>query len=148
MQNVTEFVKKRIPFLKFVTSSLTGSAVELLLFYLLCQVIPLPRAQMIYLATAISRVIAGTLNFLMNKFWSFGGKSGGTSAQFMGSQAVKYAILFAGKMLASAQLVTMMPTAIPTVLSKAIVDTGIFFISYVIQKKWVFATKAADQKQS
>lgn len=145
MRKVIEFIKKRIPFLKFVTSSLTGSAVELLLFYLLCQVIPLPRAQMIYLATAISRVIAGTLNFLMNKFWSFGG-SGGASAQFMGSQAVKYAILFVGKMLASAQLVTMMPTAIPTVLSKAIVDTGIFFISYVIQKKWVFATKKADKK--
>ncbi|MCD7752193.1 MAG: hypothetical protein LUI10_10735 [Lachnospiraceae bacterium] len=66
----------------------------------------------------------------------------------MGSQAVKYAILFVGKMLASAQLVTMMPTAIPTVLSKAIVDTGIFFISYVIQKKWVFATKEAEKKQS
>ncbi len=137
-----DFIKKYIPFLKFVTSSLTGSAVELLLFYGLCQVIPLPRVQMIYLATIISRIIAGTLNFLMNKFWSFGGAGGGLgAARTMGSQAVKYAILFVGKMLASAQLVSMMPTAIPAVLSKAVVDTGIFFISYVIQKKWVFAEK-------
>ncbi|MCD7738202.1 MAG: GtrA family protein [Lachnospiraceae bacterium] len=137
-----DFIKKYIPFLKFVTSSLTGSAVELLLFYGLCQVIPLPRVQMIYLATIISRIIAGTLNFLMNKFWSFDGAGGSSgAARTMGSQAVKYAILFVGKMLASAQLVSMMPTAIPTVLSKAVVDTGIFFISYVIQKKWVFAEK-------
>ncbi|MCD7807092.1 MAG: GtrA family protein, partial [Lachnospiraceae bacterium] len=137
-----DFIKKYIPFLKFVTSSLTGSAVELLLFYGLCQVIPLPRVQMIYLATVISRVIAGSLNFLMNKFWSFGGKDAGFgTARSMGTQAVKYAILFVGKMLSSAQLVSMMPTEIPTVLSKAAVDTGIFFISYVIQKKWVFAEK-------
>ena len=142
MKRVSEYIKRYIPFLKFVTSSLTGSAVELLLFYGLCQVLPLPRVQMIYLATVISRVIAGTLNFLMNKFWSFGGKGGGSgSVRSMGPQAVKYAILFVGKMLASAQLVSMMPVAIPTVLSKAVVDTGIFFISYVIQKKWVFAEK-------
>ena len=88
---------------------------------------------MIFSATGIARVGSGIVNFLLNKYWSFNSKMP------TGTELVRYFILFVVQMTVSAGLVSLIALLpIPTLLIKLVIDTLLFFISYRIQKNWVF----------
>lgn len=54
-------------------------------------------------------------------------------------QSVRYAILAVCQMTVSGASVSLLARlGLPAMLSKIIVDTCLFFVSYNIQKKWVF----------
>ena len=118
--------------LRFVMSSGSGAACDYLLFYLFTLLIALPHAQMILVSTMLARFASGFVNFEMNRHFSFQSRGN------VRLQAGKYFVLFVAQMMASAAGVTVLPYAIPAIAAKLIVDTGLFFLSYVIQKRWIF----------
>lgn len=126
-------LKSVLQFLRFSGSSLANAGVDFLLFYLFLQIIPLEHAQAIFAATVLARIGSGIANFILNRIWSFHSKMPALG------EAVRYGIVFVVKMAASAWIVSLLSNlAAPTVVVKIIVDTLLFFISYVIQHKWVF----------
>lgn len=120
-------------FLRFAAASLSGAAVDVALFYFLSHAIALPRVWMIFAATAIARVASGLVNYLLNRYFSF------QSRQPMGEEILRYGVLFLCQMGASAGLVALLSLPpVPVVLVKIIVDGCLFFLSFTIQKNWVF----------
>lgn len=149
--------------LRFVASSLTGAVCDVLLFALLLyfftgrwnvsagQTLPgggivtqgaagvsglrqyVYGAHVILFATIAARIGSGIVNFLMNKYWSFESRASGRK------ELLRYGILFAAQMFASAGLAMLLSLIIPSVAGKMIADTSLFFISYVIQQRWVFS---------
>lgn len=130
---LTDSVRVYGRFLRFTIASLAGAAVDYLLFYLLSRILILPQVRMIFAATAIARLGSGLVNFLLNRFFSF------QSKKPMGGEMLRYTILFFAQMGASAALVALLSRLpIPLLVAKLIVDTGLFVVSYIIQKNWVF----------
>lgn len=120
-------------FLRFACASLIGAAADYILFYIASVLIALPQTEMIFAATAIARIGSGIVNYLLNRYFSF------QSRKPMGSEIIRYGILFFCQMGASAglvSLISLMP--IPVIVVKLIVDTCLFFASFTIQKNWVF----------
>jgi exopolysaccharide biosynthesis protein len=98
----------------------------------------------VILAVVIARMCSGFYNFYLNRKLSF--KSKNKTIPDM----VRYLILFFTQMAASAGFVIMISSfGITEQISKLLVDTTLFFISYRIQKNWVFAEKGKgdDLKQ-
>lgn len=121
-------------FLKFAFSSLAGALVDYLLFCLLLVVFAFSQTKTVFLATFAARTVSGIFNFLLNRYFSF------RSREPAGQEAIRYMLLFLGQMLASAGLVSFLALfSVPVTLAKVIVDTVLFFISFRIQKNWVFA---------
>jgi putative flippase GtrA len=87
----------------------------------------------IMLATAGARIISSLYNFFVNRAFVFAGKK--KLASF-----VKYYVLAFFQMALSGLLVSALTFAFPfiEVVSKIIVDTSLFFISFWLQRKWVF----------
>lgn len=119
-------------FLRFLGASLAGAAVDYLLFFLFSHILPLPDARRIVLAFVAARLCSGAVNFLLNRRWGF------RSANPAGGDALRYAVLFLVQMGASAALVALLSMLLPELLAKLVVDTALFFISYILQKNWVF----------
>ncbi len=121
-------------FLKFAIGSLTGAIADALLYLLFSSLLPLSRTAAVFPATALARIGSGAVNFAMNRFFAFGSKNPA------GKELLKYGILFVGQMLVSAGAVTLLSLIIPipTIIIKIVVDTLLFFVSYAIQKNWVF----------
>ena len=121
-------------FLRFACASLIGAAADYILFYIASVIITLPQTEMIFAATAIARVGSGIVNYLLNRYFSF------QSRKPMGSEIIRYGILFFCQMGASAGLVSLISLIpiIPVIVVKLIVDTCLFFVSFTIQKNWVF----------
>lgn len=124
----------------FMVSSLSSSLLDLAVFYVALKLIPKGKYT-ILIATMIARAISSFYNFNMNKKVVFG--NGGNYPRIM----VRYYCLCIPQMLLSAVLVSflesftaggsdLMATAI-----KFIVDTLLFFISFTIQREWVFREK-------
>lgn len=138
MDKLIKLIRHYAGFIKFVISSLSGTAVDFVLFYIFSLLIEnsslnLSQTGLIFAATVTARIAAGTVNFLMNHFWSF------ESHKPAQGEAIRYAVVFVGKMLASASAVSILNRLpVPTLILKAIVDLALFFVSYRIQKRWVF----------
>lgn len=129
--------------LKFGISSAITSVIELLVFTfvnLLLDFIPaeLKVEVSILIASVVSRIISSICNYKINRALVF---HAGCKSSFL-----RYALLCTAQLLVSATLVSILTylftaeTFGQTIL-KAIVDTALFFISYRIQKNWVFQTK-------
>ena len=144
-------------FIRFVVSSVGGFLVDILMFMLFLRLLPetfpfLPftdasggvvimtnpgvanvSAAKIVVATVLARICSGLANFLLNKYYTF------RSKQKAPGEAVRYGILFVCQMAASALFTTLVSSVLraPTP-SKIIVDMILFFISYRIQRAWVF----------
>ncbi len=123
-------------FLKFTAASLTGALVDYVLFFLLDLVLPMDVSARAFWATVLARFCSGAVNFTMNRVISFRSRSP------VGRQMVRYLILFLAQMFLSATLVSLLSRLLWPLLAKLIVDTCLFFISYVIQKNWVFRREA------
>lgn len=88
----------------------------------------------IWVSTALARVISSLCNYTLNRHAVF--HSGGNGRRSL----VRYYILCAGQLLCSAGLVAGLHALTrwdPSVL-KLPVDLALFFISYRIQRRWVF----------
>ncbi|WP_291244296.1 bifunctional glycosyltransferase family 2/GtrA family protein [Allofournierella sp.] len=127
-------------FLKYILSSLSSCVVDLVLFSIFCGVfkISMPHTYILW-ATVIARVISATYNCLVNYFLVFKSRQQNKSIR---RSMVRYFCLAAIQMLASALFVTMISGlflgAVSDTLIKAIVDVILFFVSYYLQRKFVF----------
>ena len=122
--------------IRFVTGSLLSSGLDLLLFWILMQVLPPDYALTITIATVIARAGSGVMNFTLNQFWCF------KSKEKLTRSGRRYFILFILQMGLSAGLVSLMTTMLSAALpAKLLVDTGLSVFSYYIQKHWVFRRK-------
>jgi len=129
--------------LKFGVSSFLSSLIELLVFALVTMVIDwigwdLKVEFSILIATFIGRIISALCNYKMNRALVF--NSGNNSS------LLRYAMLCVIQLLVSASLVSLLTYLFTAetfgqTLLKAVVDTVLFFISFRIQKEWVFKTK-------
>lgn len=119
-------------FLRFLGASLAGAAADWLLFALLSRILPLPDARRVFASYVLARLCSGVVNFEMNRHWSF--RSGNTA----GGEALRYGVLFLCQMGVSAALTALLSAFLPELLAKLLVDVPLFFISYIIQKNWVF----------
>ena len=122
----------------FFTSSLLSSLIDLGLFYIFISLLPLFSAHTsanIFIATALARLCSSYCNYQMNRRKVF--KSGDKSS--LG----RYYLLCFLQFFASAGLVSLISSFLPSgslgkTLLKGIVDIALFFLSYQIQKRWVF----------
>ncbi|MBQ1396438.1 MAG: bifunctional glycosyltransferase family 2/GtrA family protein [Eubacterium sp.] len=127
---------------KYLLSSLTGAAVDVSAYYLLLQILPLRQSTAIYMATILTRLLSGGVNFTMNKYFSFGSK-GNT-----GVEAFRYGLLFASQMFASGILTNLLVSLTMAELpAKIVTDVFLFFISYLIQRRWVFAEQYEEVEE-
>lgn len=122
---------------KFLFSSLSSSLLDLVLFGLLCALLkgrmPSP-AGYIVPATAAARAVSATYNFCINYKVVF------KSRERMGKAALRYIALAAAQMACSAFLVNFVYgfTGGIEVLVKMPVDIFLFFISFLIQREFVY----------
>ncbi len=127
-------------FLRFMITSLSGFAVDYSLFYILLgflrHVHVRHKSRRIMIATIIARMISGVVNFALNKKYAFKSK-GNTLPEMM-----KYLVLFFCQMGASAMLTTALSVVLPTPVAKVVTDSGLFFVSYIIQNRVVFREKS------
>lgn len=127
---------------KFVASSFGTTVLDFglfaLVFHLLKERTP-GYAEII--ATVIARICSSMANFYANHKLVF--KSGAS----MKTAMFRYYCLAVPQMLASAGLVTLInhlfanSSTVLTTGIKGLVDVTLFFISYFIQKKWVFSQR-------
>lgn len=129
--------------LKFGISSAIAAIIELLAFTLvnmLLNFVPggLKVEVSILIASILSRILSSVCNYKINRALVF---NTGCKSSFL-----RYALLCTAQLLVSATLISLLTylftaeTFGQTVL-KAIVDTALFFLSYRLQKNWVFKTK-------
>jgi glycosyltransferase involved in cell wall biosynthesis len=118
---------------KYSFSSILSALVDLTAFTILAgRLLPSGSAG-ILAATVIARLVSGSINFLINKHWVFRSSRSGTL------EAGRYLVLFCSQMLLSWLLVSgLRSLPLPLPLVKVLVDTGLFFLSYRIQKRFIF----------
>ncbi len=132
--------------IKYIFSSLGSTLVDISIFTLLNMLfgkLNLTDELRLFLATAIARIISSFVNFSINRKVVF------KSNDNFGSTMLKYYVLCACQLLASAGLVFVFSTIVFQLkdgspfdtLIKAVVDTILFFISFRIQQNWVFVSK-------
>jgi len=124
-------------FAKFLFSSLSSSLIDILMFTVFVAMLRgVSPAYYIYIATALARVISAVYNFNMNKHTVFRNKD---KDKWI---AVRYFSLCVVQAVASALCVKGLFTLIAGKLGesviKIVVDTILFFISFGIQREWVF----------
>lgn len=123
-------------FFRFAGSGLISTLVDQGLFVILQKFIlaSLPNSLIIPVSVVISRICSSLLNYSLNRAWVFEKKERSRSS------LVRYYALCVVQMLVSAGAVTGLHwlTHIEAIAIKLVVDTVLFFISYRIQRSWVF----------
>ena len=142
---VTGILKKYLRILKYGLSAGASAIIDLLMFYVALYGLECFGAGIsenteltVLLATVFARVISSLFNYSVNRKVVFGSASR--------NSFVKYYILCGVQMLVSAGLVAVfsslcMAGNFGKLLIKLVVDTCLFFVSYVIQREWVFKNK-------
>ena len=121
-------------FFKTSISSIISAGVDIGLFYILSNLFEREYFYIV-LATVIARIVSGSVNFLINKFYAF--KTKGR----VKVELVSYAILFVIKMILSSLIVAYLSTEFMSMNEtniKVIVDVLLFFSSFYIQDKYIF----------
>lgn len=130
---------------KYSLSAGASAIIDLLLFYialygleLLGISTPENTELTVLLATVFARVISSLFNYSVNRKVVFGSASR--------NSFVKYYVLCAAQMLLSAALVALLSTLCMAgkfgkLVIKLVVDTCLFFVSFGIQREWVFKKK-------
>lgn len=121
----------------FLLSSLSSSVIDLVLFQILCLVLKNGFSSIGYVAVAsvLARIVSAVYNYLVNYVFVFNSKRKHQQA------AVRYFVLAIAQMICSATLTTGLVGLIKVhaeFLVKVPVDVILFFISYKIQKKYVY----------
>lgn len=136
---LAHFFRRLFCFFKYILSSCASAAVDLLAFWLLHMLLGgILGKSAVVVCTALARAISSFVNFNMNKSLVFGSDGN------YGKTMLKYYILCVLQLCVSAGLVQLLGSLFSAgeswvlTLLKAVVDTCLFFISYRIQKAWVF----------
>lgn len=120
---------------KFIGSSLMSSVIDLIMFMILSSTIFKTLSYAALASTIVARICSGIVNFNINQRWVFNGSKNR-------GEIIKYFILFISQMLASGLLVEIFSKGgFNATLIKMIVDGGLFFASYFIQKNIIFSEK-------
>lgn len=120
--------------LRYMMASLSSFGIDILAFTVLAYFMKSRAVDAIFIATICARIISGIYNFWINRNWSFSRKDRNWTGQ-----AIRYVALFLSQMLLSAGVVTAFSgLTVPLTVIKIIVDTCLFFVSYIIQRDWVF----------
>lgn len=128
---------------KFAVSSFCSFLLENGLYWILLAVNGLQNKELYYI---IVRIVSSFFNFNMNKFFAFGTKRN------FGRECLKYYLLAIPQAAVSYFIVNSVQDALnvrapfAATFVKIVIECAIFFISYFIQKKWVFAEKCSGTK--
>lgn len=114
--------------LKFLFSSLSSTIIDVLLFYLF-----LKMTNNIVFSTYLARVISCTYVYFVNKYYTFKASSG----QFQAMQFIVLCVVQASLSAFFTNVVYQRLSFNP-VFIKIIVDTSLFIMSYLVQKKIIF----------
>ncbi len=132
---------------KFLLSSAGSTLIDLGIFYLVMRIFGGCFGKFAELgSTVIARICSSFANFNANNSIVFANKSNYKRAMF------RYYCLCIPQMFVSAGLVTFFnnlcqnSAAIIATLIKFAVDTCLFFISYHIQREWVFSQKGCEEE--
>ena len=128
------------PFFKYIFSSLSSFAVDILLFSVFLWFLSSKCNESIdiILSTILARIVSVIYNYIINYKIVF--KSGCSISK----SAIRYLELATAQMLLSAFCTTALNILLPNAIIvglKIFVDTILFLISYFIQKKYVFSIK-------
>jgi glycosyltransferase involved in cell wall biosynthesis len=131
----------KIP-LKFAGVSLISATADLLIFTMMTKLISAELYALLFVSTVTARISSGALNFTLNRNWTF------NSDENLRPQALRYLALFLSLMLASWLLVWGFSVLLPisSIIIKAIVDSTLFIISYLVQRNLVFKKKQFFRK--
>ena len=121
---------------RFLVTSLVSSFLDIILFTIFLSIFSSIGDLSIIFATFIARIIADFLNFNLTKYFVF--NSNEDSKKIL----LKYYLLSFSKMALSAILVLLISKVIfiNKTIIKMVVDILIYFMSYRIQKKYIFRT--------
>lgn len=123
------------PILRFTASSMTSAFVDIGLFMLLSFLLG-RSAFALLAATVTSRCSSGLINYHLNNVYVFG------SARSKLQTFWRYGLLFCVQMMVSWAGVSLLSKVLPSLLlTKIIVDTTLFFISYNIQRNYIFTQR-------
>lgn len=118
---------------KFFTSSFSCSVLDIILFTVFSAVFAQRAAHSIFAATILARIISGTVNFTLNRRFIFSNNGR------IKKQLTKFFTFFVIQMLLSSSLVSLFSVVpLPLAIIKALVDIGLFFLNYTVQKRWIF----------
>jgi glycosyltransferase involved in cell wall biosynthesis len=133
---VKDSVRIYLNILKYSISSLGSAGIDIIAFTILINLIFGKTSAGIFAATAAARCMSGGVNFMLNKHWVFKSKNG------HGVESMKYLTLFCCQMMMSWSFVTILSNLSQHLtIIKILVDTTLFFISYQIQKRYIFNKK-------
>ncbi len=122
--------------IKYSCVSLFSAGLDLAAFALLTVGLFGSGTRGILTSTVIARLLSGGLNFTLNKHWVFRSKNRSSI------EAWRYLALFCCQMLLSWLLVTSLSSLpLPLALIKLLVDSALFFLSFHIQRKYIFRGK-------
>ncbi len=123
-------------FFKFIASSLSSALLDLVLFSLFHRLWePVLSVQAVMAATIAARILSASYNYIVNYRFVF------HSGEKASAAGWKYFLLAAVQMFLSGMLATGLAKAVPRLPAagiKAAVDTTLFFISYIIQRRLIF----------
>ncbi len=122
---------------KFIASSVAGAVTDLVLFTVFVSLLrPHEISNYILISTIGARLCSATVNYLLNRHAVFKQSQGKVTL-------VRYILLATVQLFLSGYAVTWIfhRFALPETLLKMFVDIVLFFCSFVIQRKWVFASK-------
>lgn len=124
--------------LRYSLASMSSAVIDLTIFTMLISLFGVT-ASGILASTVLARTTSGSVNFFLNRNWVF------RSSNSRGAELMKYFTLFTGQMLTSWVLVAGLSSLFhhPTIV-KAFVDTSLFFLSYQIQKRYIFHNERKD----
>lgn len=119
-------------FIKYILSSLSASIIDIALFSVFAAWIPGTKG--IWIATVLARAVSSFYNYSMNRKVVFASSSG------MKNSLWRYYLLCVVQGACSAGLVSGFVNLlhVPKTVCKIVVDTILFFISYQIQRRFVF----------
>lgn len=119
---------------KYIFSSLSASIIDIGIFQLALIILQENYKQYILFSTVIARIVSSLYNYFVNRTIVF------KSQEKIGKTMFKYYALCAIQMMFSAFFVTQIYSLFPFAEAgvKIVVDTILFFVSYQIQRRWIF----------
>lgn len=122
-------------FYKYLFASLSSSIIDLSLFQVSCMLLKNKIIWYLMAATGIARIASASYNYTMNHEFVF------RSRKRKKKTLPRYVALAMIQMFLSAFFLTGLTfffLEIPEIVVKMIVDTGLFFVNYKIQQKYIF----------
>lgn len=121
------------PFMRYLMTAILSFVIDYGLFIWFFHLLSHPWKAIF--AVIAARVISGILNYLMNRFYTFK-----ANVRWIKSSG-QYFLLFLLILAASAVFTDMLIyLGLPHPLAKVLVDSTLFFISFRVQKRWIFST--------